>query len=492
MFNKPSIAGDPARPTPGTGELFGHPRGLTYLIAAEGFWAFAYYGMVALLTLYMTRELFTPGHEEHVVGFAAYRATVESVFGPMSRLALASQTFGLVTGLNYATPLLGGVISDRWLGQRRAVILGLSLLTVGHLLLATEAGFLAALLLIIVGAGFVKSNIAGQIGRLYAPEDTRRTRGFGLFLMAVNVGGFVTPLVCGTLGEKVGYRYGLLAAAAGMALGLVTYLAGLRHMPADVVRRPGTQAHAAPALQRGDLKVLAALVALLVAELLNVGTYNQAFNIFPVWAKQAIQLNVAGFEVPVTWFSTLDGALTIAGIALAVRIWAFQAKRHREIGDVTKVVVGCALTAIGFSILGGAALAARAGKAPILAGVGFFLCVDFALAWVDVVVMSLFSRAAPPALNTTMMGVFYLSMAGGNFLVGGLGTLFDKMTPGAFWLTHAAISGSAIVYLVLLGPWLKTTLAPRSTEAPDDLERREAAAAAEGPGKGAALPLLGP
>jgi POT family proton-dependent oligopeptide transporter len=484
---KPSFraAASPARAS----ELFGHPRGLAYLITAEGFWAFAYYGMVTLLTLYMTRELFTPGHEEHVLGLTAYRAAVEAVFGPMTRLALASQTFGLVTGLNYATPLLGGMISDRWLGQRRGVIFGLSVLTIGHLLLATEAGFLAALALIVIGAGFVKSNLTSQIGRLYAAEDTRRTRGFGLFLMAVNVGGFLTPLVCGTLGEKLGYRWGLLAAAAGMALGLATYLMGLRHTPPDVLRAPHEE-RAAPAsrLQGSDLKVIAALVALLVAELLDVGTYNQAFNIFPVWAKQSIRLDVGGFDVPVTWFSTLDGALTIAGIAVAVRIWALQAKRRREIGEVTKVAIGCGLTAIGFSILSGSALAAGAGKVPIVAGVGFFLFADFALAWVDVVVMSLFSRAAPPALSTTMMGVFYLAMAGGNFIVGGLGTLFEKTTPAAFWAIHAAIVGSGIVYLAVLGPWLRATLAPRAAAGPDDLERREAAAAAEAPAKGSALP----
>lgn len=442
--------------------FFGHPRGLAYLITAECFWAFAYYGMVALLTLYMTRELFTPGHIEHVVGMGPYRAVQEALFGPMTPLALASQTFGLVTGLVYATPIIGGLISDRWLGQRRGVVLGFCVLAVGHLLLATEAGFLAALLLIVVGAGFVKSNITAQIGRLYAPDDGRRTRGYGWFLIGVNVGAFVTPLVCGTLGEKVGFRYGLFAASVGMILALLIYVAGLRHMPPDQIqaRAKSGSGRRAPPLGRSQGAILLALAVLLVAQLLNVGTYNQAFNIFPVWAKAHVDLDVMGFQVPVTWFSALDGAFTILGTAVSVRFWAMLARRGREPGDVLRATIGCGMTGAGFLILGLASAAAGSGKVPILAGVGFFLFADFALAWVDVVVMSLISRAAPPGWSTTMMGVFYLSYAGGNFIVGGLGTLYERMTPAGFWLVHAAIAGAGVAYLLVLGRWLRSVLAP--------------------------------
>jgi POT family proton-dependent oligopeptide transporter len=466
--------------------FFGHPRGLAYLITAECFWAFAYYGMVALLTLYMTRELFTPGHIEHVIGIGPYRRAQEALFGPMTPLALASQTFGLVTGLVYATPIVGGLITDRWLGQKRGIVLGFVVLSVGHLLLVTEAGFLAALLLIVVGAGFVKSNVTAQIGRLYGPDDGRRTRGYGLFLIAVNVGGFVTPLVCGTLGEKVGFRYGLFAASVGMLLALVVYLAGLRHMPPDqILRAPAaarTDRPAPPARAYGA--ILLALAVLLVAQLLNVGTYNQAFNIYPVWAKAHVDLDILGFQVPVTWFSTLDGIFTILGTAVSVRFWAMLAKRGREPGDVLRATIGCGMTGVGFLILGLASAAAGAGKVPILAGVGFFLFADFALAWVDVVVMSLVSRAAPPAWSTTMMGVFYLSYAGGNFIVGGLGTLYERMTPAAFWLTHAAIAGFSVVYLLALGRWLKSVLAPAAgAETAQTLAAADEAAALEAPSK---------
>ena len=486
----PRQIGSAAPESADTGFL-GHPRGLLYLISAEGFWGFAYYGMVALLTLYMTRELFTPGHIGHVIGIGPYRAVQEALFGPMTPLALASQTFGLVTGLAYATPIVGGLISDRWLGQRRGIILGFAVLSIGHLLLVTEAGFLAALLLIVVGAGFVKSNLTAQIGRLYAAGDARRTRGYGLFLIAVNVGGFVTPLVCGTLGEKVGYRYGLFAASIGMILALAVYLAGLRHMPPDIIQaRPkaATPRDKVPALAKHQGMILLALGVLLVAQLLNVGTYNQAFNIFPVWAKAHVDLDVLGFQVPVTWFSTLDGAFTILGTAVSVRVWATLAKRGREPGDVLRATIGCGMTGMGFLILGLASAAAGAGKVPILAGVGFFLFADFALAWVDVVVMSLVSRAAPEGWSTTMMGVFYLCYAGGNFIVGGLGTLYERMTPAGFWLTHAAIAAASVVYLLVLGRWLRSVLAPATRpETPETLAALDEAAALEAPSKSAEI-----
>jgi POT family proton-dependent oligopeptide transporter len=338
----------------------------------------------------------------------------------------------------------------------------------------------------------VKSNLTAQIGRLYSAEDGRRTRGYGLFLIAVNVGGFVTPLVCGTLGEKVGFRYGLFAAGLGMVAAFLVYLAGLRHMPPDQVRARTVQPREkAPAVASGQGWVLVALGVLLVAELLNVGTYNQAFNIFPVWAKDHVALGVAGFQVPVTWFSTLDGAFTILGTAVAVQLWSALAQRDREPGDILRVTIGLSLTAAGFLILGLASAAAGAGRVPILAGVGFFLFVDFALAWTDVVIMSLISRSAPPALNTTMMGVFYLSYAGGNFIVGGLGTLYERMTPAAFWMTHAGLAAAGVVYLVVLGRWLKKVLAPATRpETAETLTALEEAAAFEAPSKLAETPPL--
>lgn len=445
--------------------FFGHPRGLAFLIVAEGFWAFAYYGMQAILTLYMTQQLFTPGHIEHVVGFPAYRAALQSVFGSMTTLALASQTYGLATALIYGLPILGGLIGDRWLGQTRTIVLGMGLLTMGQWLLVTEAGFLGALALMILGAGLVKSNLVGQIGRLYALDDVRRTRAFGLYLILANVGGFLAPLVCGTLGERAGWAYGFEAAGAGATVALVIYVVGRRHMPPDALRVKAGHAEASR-LHRADGRIVIALLLVLVGELLYFGTYNQAFNIFPVWAKAHVDRRLFGFEFPVTWFSALDGVLTILGTVIAVRVWARQERGGRPANDAGRIATGCLMGLGGFALLGVAAASAPgAARATPLLPLGFFLLVDFGIPWVDTVTMALFTRAAPKAINTTMIGIYYLSFAAGNFLVGWLGQLYERMSPTAFWAMHAAIMGVGVLFFVLAGAWLRRTLSPEHVAA---------------------------
>src|SRR5947209_1075249 len=136
--------------------FFGEPIGLAYLAFTEAWERFSYYGMTALLVLYMSQALFLPGHAEHVAGFAAFRAGLEAVFGKMSTLALASQVFGLYTGFVYFTPVFGGLVADRFLGRRRAVMLGAVLMSGGQIAMAFDASFLIALALLITGCGLLK------------------------------------------------------------------------------------------------------------------------------------------------------------------------------------------------------------------------------------------------------------------------------------------------------------------------------------------------
>lgn len=444
--------------------FFGHPKGLGYIFATEAGLAFGYYGVVTILTLYMTQQLFTPGHIENIFGFGAYRDAMQSAFGRMTPLALASQTFGLVTGLSYATGILGGLLGDRWLGQRRAVVAGLVIQSLGYALLVTEAGFLIALALVVIGAGLVKTNLLGQVGRLYGLEDPRRTRAFGFFLIAVNIGGFLTPLVVGTLGEKVGWAQAFAAAACGIVFSLAIYLLGRNHMPVDThASGPGERVRPPP-LTRVDGRIIAALSVVLIASILNAGTYNQAFNIFPVWAKAHVDHTLLGFEFPVTWFSALDGVLTIVGIAAALRLWAWQAKRGSEPRDTTRVAIGCILTAAAFLMLTFGSLAAGGGKVALIAPLAFFLLADAALPWIDTVIQSLISRVAPPGFTTTMLGIYFLTYTAGNFLVGTLGRFYESMSPVAFWGTHAAIIAAPAVLLLGVGGWL-TRLLTRPTEA---------------------------
>src|SRR5215213_7966198 len=223
--------------------LLGHPKGLFYLAATEAWERFSYYGMTALVVLYMVNQLLLPGHVQHIVGFSGFKAAVESVFGPLSTQALASEIFGLYSGFVYFTPLLGGLIADRWIGQRNAVVIGALSMTAGHIAMGFDQSFLIALLLLIIGSGFLKGNISAQVGALYPAEaESLRERGFTIFSTGINIGSVLGPLACGGIAAIYGWHAGFALAACLMLVALVIYLAGQKHLPD---RRPGRKNHAA-------------------------------------------------------------------------------------------------------------------------------------------------------------------------------------------------------------------------------------------------------
>ena len=447
--------------------FFGHPKGLPYLLGAEIGWAFAYFGLQNVLTLYMTQTLLKPGHAEHVLGLAAYRSMLQGLYGPLSSIGVASQTFGMATGLIYALPILGGLLADRWIGQRKAVTAGVLVLAVAFVLLIYEQTFLIALALMMMGAGLTKTSLISQLGGLYAPGDDRRSRAFGLYLIALNVGSMVTPLVSGTLGERLGWRYGFMTMAVGMALGALCYVAGTRHMPPDRRSvRPANGEAAGRVLRPGDGRVIAILALLMLADGIFGGVYNQAFDIFPVWAEAHVERHISGFLAPVTWFNTLDGIMTIVGTALAVRVWAWQTGRSGKAKDVQRIAIGFAMTTVAFLLLAFSSGLGGGGKAPLAPEVGFFILVDFAIPWIDTVVLTLVSRDAPASINTSMIGVYYLFVAAGNFLTGWLGGLSDRLSMPGFWLMHAAIAGALLLLLVLAGTRLDRGLTASQTLKP--------------------------
>ncbi len=218
---------------------------------------FSYYGMRALLVLYMVKYLLLPAQVGNVVGLAAFKGALELVFGPLAVQPLASQIYGFYTGLVYLTPIFGGLLADRVLGQRRTVILGAALMAVGHFMMAFEHLFLFALAVLILGNGCFKPNISTQVGALYPPGDRRRDRAFSIFYVGINLGAFLAPLVCGTLGEDYGWHYGFAAAGVGMTTGLVIYLMA----DADFAERRLRQTRATTApLARRDWQAIGALL----------------------------------------------------------------------------------------------------------------------------------------------------------------------------------------------------------------------------------------
>src|SRR5262249_22808883 len=168
---------------------------------------------------------------------ASLRVMLEGLFGPLAVQPFASYIYGLYTGLVYFTPIIGGLLADHVLGQRRMVIIGALLMAAGHFMMAFEPVFLLALLTLILGNGAFKPNISTQVGDLYAPGDRRRDRAYSIFYVGINLGAFLAPLVCGTLGEDVGWHYGFAAAGVGMLIGLAVYLYAAPILPLDQLHR---------------------------------------------------------------------------------------------------------------------------------------------------------------------------------------------------------------------------------------------------------------
>src|SRR3954454_6867544 len=306
-------------------EFLGHPRCLAFLFATEMWERFSYYGMRALLVLYMVKYLLQPDRAGTVAGYGAIKTALEVVSGPLGVQALASQIYGLYTGLVYLTPIFGGLLADRYLGQRRTVIIGAALMAAGHFMMAFEALFFLALLTLILGNGAFKPNISTQVGGLYAHGDPRRDRAYSIFYVGVNLGAFLAPLVCGTLGEVVGWHYGFGAAGGGMLVGLAVYLSGSRLLPPD--ERPQTPSGhpIRQPLDPDERRALAGLLILCLPLSLFWATYEQQGNTIALWAEdrtdRSVNLILWAGEIPTTWFQPVNPLLIFAFTPLIVGLW---------------------------------------------------------------------------------------------------------------------------------------------------------------------------
>lgn len=435
--------------------VFGHPIGLAYLVSAEGFQFFAYSGAQALLTLYLTKWLFTPDHAASVIGFELYRSLVEGVFGRTSLLGLASQTFGLFTGLMYGLPLVGALIADRWAGQRLTTAIGLVALVIGYVLVSFEPTFLIGLIVVIAATGAYKSNLLAMIGRLYSQDDSRATRGYGAYLIAINIGSFASPLVCGGLAQRAGWPWVFVPLTFAALLALSSVLLGMKHLPRDTLVRRRSDVETRTGMSRSDRQVLLVLLLLITIDILFVGTYNQTFDILPIWADAHVDRSVGGVTFPASAFSSLDGIFTMLGVAVSMRFWSWQASRNCEWSDTTKLAVGAVLGISAFGLL--AMAAAIGGRASPAFPIGYLALIDLAITWFDLQVLSIVSRRSPPAFTSTMVAIYLMSTMPANFMVGWLGTFYDRMPAMSFWALHAGILGATLPVLLLSRRFIRKT-----------------------------------
>ena len=435
--------------------ILDHPPGLYYLTFTEMWERFSYYGMTALLVLYMVDQLQLPGHVGQVAGFAQLRTALQSLAGPLSDRALASQIFGLYSGLVYFTPLLGGLIADRWIGQRNAVVIGALAMCAGHLAMAYDRSFLLALLLLVIGSGFLKGNISAQVGALYpSTEEARRTHGFVIFSTGINFGAAAGPVLCGWVAQTYGWHYGFAVAAIFMLLGLAIYLSGYRHLPPRVARRGAPRAP----LSAADWRVVLALAAIILISVFQTIAYYQSSNVLPLWVQDHVALDIGRFRLPIAWFQSIDSLVAIAFVPCLLWIWRRQARGHGEPHDLGKIGIGAWIIAAANLMLAG--IAWTAGSTPVSAlwPILYFVFLGVAFLYYWPTLLALVSRAAPVKLNATMMGLVFTSMFVANVLIGWLGGYYERMTPAAFWGLHAGIAAVSGLLLLQFGGRLNRVL----------------------------------
>ncbi len=425
--------------------FLGHPKGLGYLSFTEACERFSYYSMQTLLVLYMVKYLLLPAHVGGVVGLYWMRA---HFFAGLNGQPLASAIFGTYTSLVYATPIIGGIIADKWLGRKAALISGGVIMVFGHFMMAFEGSFLLALLALVVGVGLFKGNIASQVGALYRTDDLRRAMAFQIFYIAINISVIAAPLVSGTLGEKIGWPWGFGTAGVVMVLGLTIYLRGLPWLPSGHVRQLARNAPRAK-LTRAEWSRVIALFLLIPLLAVSLLTNQEIFNAYLVWGDEHFLLSFMGQTLPTSWLITLDATFGFSMLVAVAGFWKWWSRYRTEPDELSKMIIGSL-----FSMAAGLCLVMAALSQPPGGKIGlpwpflFHLLNSIAYAHIFPVSLALFSKMAPRAINSTVIGLYYLAFFLANAVVGWVGGLYSSLQITTFWLLHVASAAVGLVAFV--------------------------------------------
>jgi POT family proton-dependent oligopeptide transporter len=438
-------------------DFFGHPSGLYVLFFTEMWERFSYYGMRSLLVLYMTQYLFfEPDRAADVLGYTGLYNFLAGIFGQMTVQQMSSQLYGLYTGFVYFTPFFGGMIADRLIGKHRSVYIGATLMAIGHFLMASEQLFFIALLFIIFGYGFFKPNLSTQVGFLYQEGDKRIDSAFGIYYMGVNTGALLSPFVCGTLGEKIGWHWGFGAAGVGMVLSMIFYWMGSGLIPRKEILFEKKLAGATQDQHKVPLtrKEWNAVIALGVLCLLNItfwAIYEQQGNVLQLWAENNTDWVFFGWEAPSTWFQAFNPLIIIFVTPLLISFWTWQNKRKWEPSSITKMGIGCLLCGCAyiFMILAAKAIPAE-GRGSILWLWGTTFVFTIGELYLSPIGLSLVVQVAPKRIVGAMMGLWFMSSFFGNYLTGYLGTFYETMPKERFFLMLFGLGIAAGVSFFIL------------------------------------------
>lgn len=425
----------------------GHPKGLYLLFTTEMWERMSYYGMRALLVLYM-------------VG-----ATEKGGFGWSQAKAL--QIFGLYTGLVYATPVIGGFLADRYLGQRLSVTLGGILMMLGQFVLAmpgnSEPLFYAGLGLLVVGNGFFKPNISTMVGGLYAPGDPRRDGAFTIFYIGINVGAFLASAVCGTLGEKFGWMYGFGSAGVGMGLGVLVFVTlGKRFLgnvglaPKPVERKAGAPAAPAVALTREERDRVIVILVLALFVVFFWAAFEQAGGLMNLYTDAKVDRGVFGWEVPTTWFQAVNPIFIMLLGPIFAEMWTGLGRRSKDPSIPAKMAMGLLLVSFGFVfMLGASKQSEAAGKAALMWVVAAYFFHTAGELCLSPVGLSMVTKLAPTRYASALMGVWFIANAVANYLAGLIGGYAEKLGEFSLFLAITVATAVAGAVLLALAPMLK-------------------------------------
>ena len=434
----------PTRPDGHEISWFGQPPGLTILFMTEMWEKFSYYGMRALLVLYMTKALAIP------------QARSSDIYGDYIMAA-------------YLTPFLGAACADAFLGRRRAVLFGGVIMAAGHFMMAVPSLFYWALGTIALGNGFFLPNLPSQVRGLYEPHDRRLSSAYNVYYLGINLGAFLSALVCPILADTLGWHWGFAAAGVGMTLGVVIYGLGGRYLPSDAVVRERARAAGATASPvtgagvAGRLLLLAGIVAVVV---IFRGAYEQQGNTINLWADANVERPVLfGWTVPAAVFQSINPAVVILFTPVLVWWWLRRARVGREPGLIAKMATGAAITASAFVMVAAAAwLAEQSGvKTSWIWLAAFLILMTIGELYLLPVGLALFGRLAPERFGSLTIAIWFGAIALGSKFAGWLGERWGVTSHSGFFLLMAACAlFSGALLLVFRGPVRKATDAAAS------------------------------
>lgn len=494
--------------------FFGHPIGLSTLFASEMWERFSYYGMRALLVLFLTATFASGGFE-------------------MAELE-AFTIYGIFTGLVYVTPIIGGMLADKVLGQRKSIYIGGLTMAGGQFLLAGSAWlsggdasmelrqtlFFAGLGILILGNGLFKPNISTMVGELYDNNDPRKDAGFTIFYMGINLGAFLSPLVAGKLGEQVAWQYGFLSAGIGMFLGTIWFFAR-SHTLGHIGMPPKVKAERVRLVVKDWLSIfiysigiigitfgmivgwgaLPSVISKTIIYVITIGGtgyliltivkgtsgktewsrvgvilvlaifniffwsgFEQAGTTFNIFARDNTQRLIGNWEIPASWFQSINAIFIVLFAPLFSILWVQLEKRKINPNTPMKFAWGMVLLALGFVVMAFAYSLSTSGDQIKLIS-PLWLCMVFMLhtfgeLCLSPIGLSMVTKLSPPKLVSTMMGVWFGSTAAGNFVASQMKAISIHLEQAmgteiqVFWLI--AIQSIIIaVILLILSPWLK-------------------------------------